>query len=476
MKKEFMTALLLVLLLVVSATAQLERPIRLWMDAASYAYLPDSSDSYVEICCAIQRVDIQFEEVADTTVAGGKLYVGWVYLYLEIRNRDGNMVDSLGKDRLVRVQYLEDAYKENVRFFDCLGTTLPPGNYQLKWTVYDMNTKTDSTVRSGIATRDLTVRDFQTDKLLLSDIELAYRIDPVASDAPPSPLVKGGHQVIPNPNGYYSNEDSLIYFYLEVYNLKVGEGKDNSFELTIRLLDRFGYELKEIPKVEHRKPGATAAICEGVSLAGLPGGQYLLKVIVKDKASGRKASVQKPLTLVYGFDQLTPSMTDPDVFTEEDAKLMEQVIYYISSKQEKRTYKELDLKAKKNFLASFWKDRNPNPGSKVNTYKDEIFRRFLYANYYYSTGVTTKNDGWRNDRGRVYITYGEPNEIERHPSSMDIKPYERWFYDHLPGQRGGDYFVFVDEDGYGNYRLIHSTLRGEISDPNWESRLGIMGN
>ena len=54
---------------------------------------------------------------------------------------------------------------------------------------------------------------------------------------------------------------------------------------------------------------------------------------------------------------------------------------------------------------------------------------------------------------------------------MGSKPYEVWHYDRLPDQKGNDRCLFVDEDGYGNYRLVHSTLRGEVSNPDWEARL-----
>jgi GWxTD domain-containing protein len=154
---------------------------------------------------------------------------------------------------------------------------------------------------------------------------------------------------------------------------------------------------------------------------------------------------------------------------------MKQVIHFISSADEKKLYEELDLQGKKKMLASFWEERDPTPGTMVNEYKNEIFRRFMYANYYFSSTLIERTNGWRSDRGRVYITYGEPDEIERHPSSIGTKPYMRWTYDHLPGQSGGDFFIFVDEDGYGNYRLIHSTLRGEISNPDWQERLNVIG-
>jgi hypothetical protein len=76
--------------------------------------------------------------------------------------------------------------------------------------------------------------------------------------------------------------------------------------------------------------------------------------------------------------------------------------------------------------------------------------------------------GWKSDRGRVYLTYGEPSEIERFPNQTDSKPYEIWYYNEL---EGGVVFVFADITGFSSYQLVHSTLRGELRDDDWARRI-----
>jgi len=78
--------------------------------------------------------------------------------------------------------------------------------------------------------------------------------------------------------------------------------------------------------------------------------------------------------------------------------------------------------------------------------------------------------------GRVHIKYGEPDEKERNPHGTESKPWEKWNYhkieeDLLHRKQSGVFFVFVDEDGFGVYRLIHSNAVGEISDPDWYQRI-----
>ncbi|MCX6830841.1 MAG: GWxTD domain-containing protein [candidate division Zixibacteria bacterium] len=438
---------------------QVQQPLRVWADGASYAFFQDRTKSYVEVYVALQRKDIQFEDMQG-------FYEGKVYLYLEVMDESGKMVDSLGKWVPIDVKYLEDAYKEDVRIFEAIPCTLPPAKYKMRLTAIDGISK-----RTGVSTFELTVKSFVSDNLDISDLEMAYDIVPMKTDTILSALMKGDRRVIPNPCRYISNEDSLLYFYCEVYNLAQREGSSDEFEVKATLLDSYGYELREYPIVRNKKPGTTAVITEALPVKGLPGGSYELNVRVADIATGRKVVSTKKFMLIYAFDQLTPTMTSPDSLSIDDAKLMEQVIRYITSKEEKDTYSQLNLDGKKKWLKAFWDRKNPNAGSKVNTYKNEIFRRFLYANYYYSTSVAKRNDGWSSDRGRIYIQYGPPDQIDQRPSTMAQKPYERWLYYRLPGQSGGNYFIFVDETGYGNYQLRHSTVKGEISNPEFEDLL-----
>ena len=76
--------------------------------------------------------------------------------------------------------------------------------------------------------------------------------------------------------------------------------------------------------------------------------------------------------------------------------------------------------------------------------------------------------GYLTERGRVYLTYGEPDQRDFYPSEINKKPYEIWFYNDI---EGGVSFIFGDVTGFGNYELLHSTKRGEIRDDNWEMRI-----
>ncbi len=437
-----------------------QEPIHVWADASSYKYYQDSTKSYVEIYTGVKRADFQFEELDGEYRAGCLLYAE------AIDTATNAVVDSVSDLISLRVKYLEDAYDNSVRQFEVLAMLLPPGVYRMKVTAVDVITK-----RSGISTFGLSVKNYDTHDLMASDIEFAYDIRPVPNDKMKSDMIKAHRIIQPNPNRYVSNDDSLLYVYLEVYNLGVPTGDSDKFELKPSLHDRFGYEIRDYPVQTLGKPGTSAVVTKGIPIFGIPGGEYELDLAITDKATGEQTTTSKSFVMIYSFDQLAPTMTRAGQFTEEDADLMAKVIRYISTKEEKKTYDQLDLNGKRQFLTQFWERKNPKPGNGINVYKDDIFRRFAYANQNFSTNLVDRTDGWRTDRGRIYITYGDPDDIVRHPSQMDNKPVEIWRYYSLPGQRGNDYCIFVDQNGYGDYQLMSSSLIGEIKNPQWDNLL-----
>ncbi len=67
----------------------------------------------------------------------------------------------------------------------------------------------------------------------------------------------------------------------------------------------------------------------------------------------------------------------------------------------------------------------------------------------------TRKEGWKTDRGRVFIVFGPPDRVERGtPSRYTQGDYEVWYYDELREK-----FVFLDEYGFGDFRLVLGNIR-----------------
>jgi len=122
------------------------------------------------------------------------------------------------------------------------------------------------------------------------------------------------------------------------------------------------------------------------------------------------------------------------------------------------TDRERDL-----FIETFWRQRDPTPGTPQNEYKDEHINRFLYANEYYRRG--TPREGWMTDMGRIHIILGSPVSTERFEGAAGIYPCQVWYYygDKEKGLPTHFAVVFYQRGGAGEFKLYNPTSDGPDS-------------
>ncbi|HLZ12629.1 MAG TPA: GWxTD domain-containing protein [Candidatus Acidoferrum sp.] len=142
--------------------------------------------------------------------------------------------------------------------------------------------------------------------------------------------------------------------------------------------------------------------------------------------------------------------------------LNEDVIYIISP-DERTAFLQLDTnEEREQFIEQFWLRRSSNPDLPDNDFKEEHYRRIAYANEHYASGIP----GWKTDRGRIYIIWGQADEVDSHPTggtydrpieegggSTTTYPWESWRYRYLEGLGNNIELEFVDPTGSGEYHL-----------------------
>src|SRR5229473_2315297 len=145
---------------------------------------------------------------------------------------------------------------------------------------------------------------------------------------------------------------------------------------------------------------------------------------------------------------------------------LEKDVAYIITDEERKAFKKLETDdERERFIEEFWRRRDPDPDTDENEFREEYYESIAYANEHYASGIP----GWKTDRGRIYITWGKPDEVESHPSggsynresyegggSTSTYPFERWFYRYLPGVGSGIEIEFVDPTGSGEYRIARN--------------------
>ena len=112
------------------------------------------------------------------------------------------------------------------------------------------------------------------------------------------------------------------------------------------------------------------------------------------------------------------------------------------------------------FAASFWRQRDPTPGTPQNEYKDEHLERFKYVNAFFGRGAT--RDGWRTDMGRIYMILGAPVSIERFDNVMGVYPCQVWSYygDRSKGFPTNFTILFFKRNGVGEFKIYNSISDG----------------
>ncbi|MDZ7262473.1 MAG: GWxTD domain-containing protein, partial [candidate division KSB1 bacterium] len=243
-------------------------------------------------------------------------------------------------------------------------------------------------------------------------------------------------QVLPNPSRQYGLLHPKVGIYFEIYNLQYKpENRFNSFSVVYTLKNTHN-DLIDVLSQSYQKPGASAVVSLTIPAEKLPTGTYSLSIEVcdddtKEKSclSGQFSVWQSPIFLKFkNYNQAVEELS------------------YIASPEEIKHLKSLPTEKQQQALVDFWRARDPSSGTEENELMNEYYLRLEYANQVFKTG---KQQGWKTDRGRIYVRYGQPDCIIHNPYQIPSKSFEVWEYEPQNLR-----FIFVDETGFGEYRLL----------------------
>jgi GWxTD domain-containing protein len=454
-----MKRILLIIVLILGANLFGQKPFSFEFDYARFAF--DSTSDFVEFYYSFNQGDL-------TIASNDTISMLRAVLSIQIKDTSANkfIIDKSWKieNPITDTSYLQS----NKSLIGVLGFIVPTGNYKCIVTGSDA---IDTTKRMTIQD-NLKIIPYDNKKTALSDIQLCSNIrqDNINSE---SVFYKNTLEVFPNPTMVYGEGLPVLFYYAELYGLK----SDTIFTpLKLRTLvyDSKGRKLNEKDKLIMRNNNSQVEVGT-FNISKYPTDSYLLVMSIADSISDFIVSSTKRF-FIYN-----PSVKDSTKFSKvssgylgsqfsvlnnEECDQFFEMGKYASTSSEIDQYEKLDsLNGKREFLYRFWKKRDPDPATPVNEFYNEYMRRVKLCNERY--GVMNK-PGMKTDRGRIYITYGEPDEIERYPSDLDKKPYEIWHYNQI---EGGVIFIFGDVTGFSNYELLHSTKRGEINDVDWMRRI-----
>jgi GWxTD domain-containing protein len=400
------------------------------MDYASFRYAKNLN--LVELYYSVPYQDLVFHTEHDTISAEVRIDYA-IHSFLSPDSVTDSAYRHLTLPSFKRVQERDLTMIDQVVFY------ARPGKYWLNFTVSSPDSANPK--KLGFRSDTLVISDF-SDSLSLSDIELAIQI---ARDTFEGRFNKSGLRIMPNPSGQFGSAYELINVYFEVYNMVPDS---QLFEATYAILDSNQMPVKTFPPEKRRKEGSSLSLTFALSAKGLKPGPYFLAIRFKDLSIGKEITKNK------GFSVVNPVAIGPTQATYQPANPEERHYYeaidLIATEKEMKQFKPLTGPARDKFLMNFWAKRD----------FAEFMIRAQYADLHFGFG---SKEGSETDRGRIYIKYGPPDDIEDLPMTESSNPQQRWRYN-----KKGWVFVFVDINGNGYLQFIYSNTGKERNYPNWE--------
>lgn len=452
---KMMKKLLFLVVLLLAQLAYSQTKLNFEFDYARFNY--DSTSVYMEFYYELSPANMQ----KISTAEGASVEA---IVHLEIMNLDSKEFFVNKNYKIVNA--VSDSNQKSLS--GVMGFVIPAGNYSLTVKAYD----TQNPKLEKLISENFIIKPFKAEKFSMSDIQLASRIKKDSKDTK-SIFYKNTLEVFPNPSMLFTEQSPVMFFYAELYNLKLEDPTVN-FILKRDLVNSAGVMVQRSEK--QIKQAANAVVEVGLlNLSKLPSDSYNLALSLIDPKTNQ-AFISSKRFFLYNPNVIDSNKnavargsvinSEFGLYSVEDCDLMFKQTKYIATQTEIERYAKLDsLKDKREYLFNFWNNRNQDPSSSRNEFKEQYMKRVEYANQHYKS---MGRDGYLSDRGRVLLIYGEPDQKDLFPNEPSLKPYEVWFYHEI---EGGVSFVFGDLTGFGKYELLNSTKRGEYSDEDWQSRL-----
>lgn len=422
------------------------------VDYARFQY--DQQSGYVEVYYGFYPRLVTLEQ-------SGGVFRGGVLLQVRLLNATTGEV--LKHERSLLPIAVADTSGNGTRstFISQAGYQLPFGEYRL----HVLATDSLQPSRQDSIDVPISVKPYGSEPAL-SDLELCSEIK--SSDDKTNAFYKNSLEVVPNATLVFGVTSSpVVFHYLELYNLD----PNRQYALKSQVIDGSRKVVKETSKP--RKFGVRNAVDVGmVNVASVSSGKYHLVVSLLDEGGKVLHATNKTFYIYNPHIQPTQvsaaalKASELAGMTADELAAEFRKAQYVAADEDIRTFAKLTTEeARREFLSKFWAEVEKGKPGKNPVRRSDYLQRILIANQRY--GNQTR-EGWTTDRGRVYILYGDPDEIERLPSQSNAKPHEIWHYYQI---ENGVEFVFVDRSGFSEYILVHSTKRGEIRDDEWKRLL-----
>jgi GWxTD domain-containing protein len=381
-----------------------------------YAAFADTSSGniHLEVYYKVFSSALTFEKRAEKFKAAYEMAV--------IVNKKGKQVTGTTRSGDIFADDYETTLSRQDFIIDVVVFDLQPDDYELVGVLSD---SFSGDKREG--KKELKLKKFGRKEPFLSGLEFVREAEFAQGN---SKFRKDEMTIIPSVSRVYGYDEPEVLVYYQIYNDREYDG---DYLVRYAVMKDDDELLADTALFTGR--GLVTGRLERFKTGALLPGKYDLSMKVESPGHSWELSAEG--RFIFEWSALA--------IVKNDYKTAVDQLRYIASKDQIDRLSSAPPDKHIESWTNFWNSMDPSPGTPENELRDEYYRRVRYADLNF--GVFGRN-GWKTDMGMVYITYGPPDEVERHPFDIDRKPYQVWYYYDQKLR-----FVFVDFNGYGEYEL-----------------------
>lgn len=348
-------------------------------------------------------------------------------LGLTILRKGGEQVTAKSIEKRYAVDSYDNSISSDSYLVDMSKFSLYSGDYILVAKLIDRNSQRMTTIKKSFS-----LPSRLKEGPAISDIELGIGVNQTLfSDE----LLKLSRKLIPIVSDIFGEKDSTMFAYFEIYpDPKNPQGYFLAYEIDGR--KEIVLKEEEPFEIQENKLAKTKQF----DMQSLSAQDYVLNIKLYSK--------EKKL-LTQSSKEFRVEWSPLSLLKKDYHKAIKQ-LKYIAEEDEIEKLENAKVPDGEKSWEEFWKSKDPTPNTEKNEMKDEYYRRLNYANANF--GVHNQ-EGWETDMGMVYITYGRPDEIEKHYFDRETDraqgEYLIWYYYRLRPERR----FFFKDSGYGEYQL-----------------------
>ncbi|MGZ5303735.1 MAG: GWxTD domain-containing protein, partial [Bacteroidia bacterium] len=370
---------------------------------------------------------------------GDKKYAAGVHAKLYVLRNDTVIYKNAYS---LETMPLEDTAKP-ATILDIKRFELPNGLYDLVLMIEDQqdsfsNAQVDIPIQVSVSKEHIQMAD-----LLFCDTLYAV--------TQPDAFTRYGYNFIPSVSNIFPQESKSILFYTEIYNVIPTLGKGN-FTYKVSVKNAFGVPVKGFEKTRSLKATNLNYFFDALDISKLPGGEYYLQVEVLDKENKPVARREKYfIRLTESF--ILASNQSNSLFAGLTTQNIKEFVPYlepVATTTEIENFSKAsgkDSLAVQEWFSDFWKSRNPEDPEKA--YADYV-KAVTEVQQNYSTMLS---QGFRTDRGRIYLKYGKPDYVAPYIDEPNAYPYEIWHY-YKTSRRNNVKFIFYNPTQIDNDYIL----------------------